>query len=98
MSWVSCEDNPFEDGLPLSGELENKQTNSFLMLGFVFPGDHLLRVGKKGTEDKTQQPKISEDNLPTACELPDETCANDGWNSEDYSDSRFSFWLHLITP
>jgi hypothetical protein len=30
--------------------------------------------------------------------LPDETCANDCWNSEDDADSCFSFRFHIFTP
>lgn len=68
------------------------------MLGFVFWKNHLLRVGKKGTKDKTEQTEISEDNLPIMRKLPDKAGANDGWNSEDNCDSCFSFRFHFVTP
>ena len=82
----------------LLGKGETNRTNPLLMLGFVLGGNHLLRVGKKGTEDKTEQPKICEDSLPVSGELPHKSRANDGWNAEDDGNPCFSFRLHFVTP
>ena len=68
------------------------------MLGFVFGGNHLLRVGEEGTSNEPKQAQIAKDNLPVSRKLPDETCANDCWNSEDDADSCFSFRFHILTP
>ena len=68
------------------------------MLSFVFGGNHLLRVGEEGTNNESKQAQIAKDNLPVSRKLPDETCANDCWNSEDDADSCFSFRFHFLTP
>ncbi len=79
------------------GEKENRAC-AVLLLGLILGGNNLLRVGEEGTSNEPKQAQIAKDNLPVSRKLPDETCANDCWNSEDDADSCFSFRFHILTP
>lgn len=80
------------------GEKENRAC-SVLLLGLIPPSaDYLLWIGEEGTNNESKQAQIAKDNLPVSRKLPDETRANDCWNSEDDADSCFSFRFHVLTP